>query len=89
MNETLLTAHLFFMVCHSLISLVVLAAGAYMLYSTLQPKPEPERHSGTGVFRTVKGPDGKVKLEPVTDAAPQPGQSHDEALDQWLMKGAS
>lgn len=89
MNESLLNAHLFFMISHDLISLTVLGAGAYMLYLALKPKEEPQNQAGTGVFRTVKGPDGKLKLEPVTDATPQAGQSFDEALDEWLTRSAS
>lgn len=88
MNEMLLTLLFFLMVSHSLISLVVLSAGAFMLHRVLAPKQEPQRHSGTGVFRTVKTATG-IKLEPVTDAEPQPGQTPDEALDEWLMKSAS
>lgn len=89
MNESLLNAHLFFMISHDLLSLTVFGAGAFILYRTMTPRTEQSRSEGTGVFRTVKGPDGKIKLEPVTDAAPQPGQSFDEALDEWLTKNAS
>lgn len=85
MADALTNAHLFFMISHDLISLIVLGAGAYMLYRTLTPKAEPPKHSGTGVFRTVKDADGKIKLQPVTDAEPQPGQTPDEALDAWLL----
>lgn len=60
-----------------------------MLYRALQPKIEPQRSGETGVFRTVKGPDGKIKLEPVTDAEPASGQSISEALDEWLTRSAS
>jgi hypothetical protein len=88
MNDSLFNAHLFFMITHDLISLVVLGAGAYMLYRSL-PAQEPARPSGTGVFRTEKDATGKIKLVPVTDAAPQPGQTHDEALENWLTMGAS
>lgn len=87
MTDSLLNAHLFFMISHDLISLTVLGAGAYMLHRCL-PKQNAQPSGETGVFRTVKGPDGKVRLEPVTDAESS-GQSINEALDEWLLKSAS